>query len=55
MEESFLLTFVVHVALRGSTSLSNLCSTALGHRVESRASIRNVSIYMGVDGVEVQH
>lgn len=41
---NILLTFVVHVALSGSTSLSNLCNTALGHRLDNLASMRNVSI-----------
>ena len=41
----FRCTLVVQVALSGSTSLSSLCRTALGHSDDSRASIRNVSIY----------
>lgn len=35
---------VVQVALSGSTSLSSLCRTALGHREDSLASMRNVNI-----------
>ena len=38
-------TLVVQVARSGSTSRSSLCRTALGHRDESRANIRNVSIW----------
>ena len=38
------VTLVVQVALSGSTSRSSLCRTALGHRDDSRASMRNVSI-----------
>lgn len=41
---NILQTFVVHVALSGSTSLSNLCNTALGHKLDNLASMRNVSI-----------
>lgn len=37
-------TLVVQVALSGSTSLSSLCRTALGHREDSLASMRNVNI-----------
>lgn len=37
-------TLVVQVALSGSTSRSSLWRTALGHRDDSRASMRKVSI-----------
>ena len=36
-------TLVVQVARRGSTSLSSLCSTALGQRDESRALDRELA------------
>lgn len=38
-------TFVVHVALRGSTRRSNLWTTADGHKEASLASMMKVNIW----------